>query len=308
MRPGHIQVFDGLRITTEHMKHLQGAFHSAVRDIREILGLGKIYRGFQVTVESNTVISVQPGLAFDFEKNRIVSDEPKIFDVEFGDGEDTKYVCIEYSQVEDCVIEGRPTQVWDSCAVSMRSAMPEPQENLIPIAELVRNTEAGKALEVISLLPTEEKGKAEGGQAEEDDQETEAEIEEEAEDLGEEETEAGAASEESEIAPEEEASGRPEEEDASSAEVSKISELEDEIAPPDETKTPAVVPGQSNVRIQQGVVRLGAAQGTGTNLSALIVEPLKGRPHDEAHSCDESLLVTLAQEEVELAFPVSSLS
>ena len=77
MRPGQIRVFDGLRLTTEHLTHLQDALRSGVEDIREILGLGVVYRGFEVAAASETAITVQPGLAFDFQKNRLVADEPR---------------------------------------------------------------------------------------------------------------------------------------------------------------------------------------------------------------------------------------
>ena len=47
MRPGHLNVFDGLRMTTEHMNYLQGSFHSAVQDLRGILGLGLVHKGLE---------------------------------------------------------------------------------------------------------------------------------------------------------------------------------------------------------------------------------------------------------------------
>ena len=40
MQPAQIRVFDGLRLTTEHLNHLQAALRSGVQDLREILGLG----------------------------------------------------------------------------------------------------------------------------------------------------------------------------------------------------------------------------------------------------------------------------
>ena len=88
MRPGHLNVFDGLRITTEHMNYLQGSFHSAVQDLRGILGLGAVFEGFEVTLEGNSV-TVGPGLAFDLQKNRIVLDQPVSVELNFAPGETT---------------------------------------------------------------------------------------------------------------------------------------------------------------------------------------------------------------------------
>ncbi|HEU5098943.1 MAG TPA: hypothetical protein VFU22_07990, partial [Roseiflexaceae bacterium] len=150
MRPGKIRVFDGLRITTEHMEHLQGSLQSAVQDLREALGLGKVYQGFEAVVESDHLVKVQPGLAFDLAKNRIVSDEPITIEVTFEQQQDTQYVCIKYARVEGGQVEGRPTLIWDSCGVELHPNLPEPKDNLIPIAKLMRS--ATDRFEVVSLI------------------------------------------------------------------------------------------------------------------------------------------------------------
>ena len=137
MRPGHLNVFDGLRMTTEHMNYLQGSFHSAVQDLRGIIGLGNVYEGFDVTVDGNAV-TVGPGLAFDHQKNRIVLDLPATVELNFAPGENTKYVCIKYDQIEDGEVEGRFTLVWDSCAVELTPELPPPADNLVAIARIDR--------------------------------------------------------------------------------------------------------------------------------------------------------------------------
>lgn len=139
MKPGHIQVFDGLRLTTQHMDHLQGAFYSAVEDIREILGLGKIQTGFEIEKSGEQAIIVQPGIAFDYQKNRIVSERPETVSVSFASGETHKYVCLQYKQVEDGLVEGLPTLIWDSCKIVLRADAPQEKDNLIPAAKLTRN-------------------------------------------------------------------------------------------------------------------------------------------------------------------------
>lgn len=137
MKPGHLNVFDGLRITTEHMNYLQGSFQSAVQDLRGILGLGTVFEGFDVTVEGNSV-TVGPGLAFDQQKNRIVLDQPVTVELNFAADENTKFVCVKYDQIEDGEVEGRFTLVWDSCAVVLEPALPDVADNLVPIARVDR--------------------------------------------------------------------------------------------------------------------------------------------------------------------------
>jgi hypothetical protein len=137
MRPGHLNVFDGLRMTTEHMNYLQGSFHSAVQDLRGILGLGMVHQGLEVAVEGSGV-TIQPGLAFDHQGNRIVLDAPATIELNFAAGETTKYVCVKYDQIEDGEVEGRFTLVWDSAAVVLLPELPQPADNMVPLARVDR--------------------------------------------------------------------------------------------------------------------------------------------------------------------------
>lgn len=156
MKPGLIQVFDGLRITTQHMNHLQGSFHSALQDIRQILGTGKVHSGFDVVKEGDNKITVMPGLAFDFQRNRIVCDEPKTMEVNIQDIDETQYVCVKHEQVEDGAVEGKPTLIWDSCSILMLKTVPDQKDNIIPIAALIRKEE-DETFEIVSLIMGEDK-------------------------------------------------------------------------------------------------------------------------------------------------------
>src|SRR5438128_2721817 len=100
MRPGQIRIFDGLRVTMEHVDHFQASLHSAIQDIREILGLGVIYAGFVVESTSNDSVTVRPGIAFDRQKNRVVCDEPQQLKISFAPDQNTAYVCAKYDQIE----------------------------------------------------------------------------------------------------------------------------------------------------------------------------------------------------------------
>jgi len=149
MRPSRIRVFDGLRVTTEHLDHLQSAFGSAVEDLREIAGLATVQHGFEVSVAEGQV-TVAPGLAFDRDGNRIACDEPRTLPIAFERIDESKFVCVRYQQVEDGIVEGHPTLIFDSCDVVLESAMPGEADSLVPIARLV-NTSAG-----IEVRPIEE--------------------------------------------------------------------------------------------------------------------------------------------------------
>ena len=157
MRPGHLNVFDGLRMTTEHMNYLQGSFHSAVQDLRGILGLGVVHKGLEVVVEGSAV-TVQPGLAFDRQGNRIVLDMPVTVEMNFAPGEDTKYVCVKYDQIEDGEVEGRFTLVWDSCGVVVLPELPDEGDNLVPLARVDRV--GGNGLVEVRGIPSEQSAKS----------------------------------------------------------------------------------------------------------------------------------------------------
>ena len=151
MKPSRIRVFDGLRITTEHMNHLQTAFASGIEDLREIAGLGKVQRGLTVTASGGQV-TVNPGLAFDPQRNRVVCDEPKSAPVTFETGVDTMYVCLKYEAVEDGKVEGQATLLFDSCAVVVQAGLPEAKDNLVAVAKL-SNSADGIKVEPLGNTP-----------------------------------------------------------------------------------------------------------------------------------------------------------
>ncbi len=57
------QFLDGLRVTSDHLQHLQDRLREAVQDIRRTVGLGRVGWGLHATLASGAV-TVQPGVAF----------------------------------------------------------------------------------------------------------------------------------------------------------------------------------------------------------------------------------------------------
>jgi hypothetical protein len=138
MRPAQIRVFDGLRLTTDHVNHLQGAFASGFEDFREILGLGRAQTGLAVSIDGGAA-TIQPGVAFDQQKNRLACDAPLKLNVNFGPQDTEKFICLKYEQVEDNPVEGHPTMIWDSCSALVRDALPAEKDNLVTLARIVRS-------------------------------------------------------------------------------------------------------------------------------------------------------------------------
>lgn len=169
MRPGHIRVFDGLRITTEHMNHLQGSFQSALQEIRQVLGLGRVHYGLEVLSHGKGGIVVQPGLAFDSNQNRLVLDEPRSLPVEFPEGHSSLYVCLKYDQMEDGKVEDHPTMIWDTCVLSLEPQLPDTKEALVCVARIEMLSGEDRVVKVIDLRTHDEKrtGLGEGGEGNE---------------------------------------------------------------------------------------------------------------------------------------------
>jgi hypothetical protein len=86
VKPAGIRVFDGLRITTDHVEHLQASFLSALQELRLVAGPGQVHQGFEVEATDEGHVTVLPGLAFDTAGNRIAGDEPTVLEVAFGPG------------------------------------------------------------------------------------------------------------------------------------------------------------------------------------------------------------------------------
>ena len=54
---------DGMRVTTDHMRHMQDRLREAVLDVRRTIGLGRIGWGLRATLDDRSV-NVTPGIAF----------------------------------------------------------------------------------------------------------------------------------------------------------------------------------------------------------------------------------------------------
>lgn len=319
MRPGHINVFDGLRITTEHMNYLQGSLHSAVEDIREILGLGTVFIGFDVVAEGNS-ITISPGLAFDYQKNRIASDEPKTVVVSFAPGENTKYVCIKYDQIEDGQVEGRFTLVWDTCAIELRPTPPQPNENVVAIAKIESVARNGSRVLEVTRLGTGKNGDAQNEEPETPPAEEAAPASETPPGV-----EAGAAeptpdTARGEVIVAEPATDETTAANETTAEATTTAAATTEVstAEPTETKNTTAenspqallvsAPGPNvNTKIRQGVIRLAPPERSWKLASETVIDSLIRRAKEPA-SDSEVLSIPLAEVEVALAFPVLSLS
>ena len=71
----HSHFIDGLRVTAEHLEHMQDSLHDALLDFRRAIGLGRVVWGLRVT-EENGSVRVEPGCAFAPSGVRLSIDAP----------------------------------------------------------------------------------------------------------------------------------------------------------------------------------------------------------------------------------------
>ena len=137
MTPSHIRLFDGLRVTTEHLDHLQAAFLTAVSDLRLLHTDFPVIAGFDVSI-SDGIVTVEPGLAFDFEGQRIFCDKPQTFDLNEQNTDSDTFVLAEYRQMESGEVEGKFTLVWDSCHIFLSDGDIGNEQDIVVLAKLER--------------------------------------------------------------------------------------------------------------------------------------------------------------------------
>lgn len=294
MRPSHIRVFDGLRVTTEHMNHLQGSFQSALQEIREALGVPKVYRGFTVTRDGDHQIIVHPGMAFDNQGNRVVFDEPKTLAVQFAPNEDTQLVCVQYDQIEDGQVEGRYTIIWDTCSVVLRATAPEASENVILIAKLIKS-ETRPPFEIIDLVSPQQKGhhSASGAKGSGSRNDIEGQKHEKDDST-------------------EKAGGKPPQEAAAGASPTDLTaakgEAGEKVSQTEQEMNPRPIEATARIQIQQGTLHMPSEVGAKYYLSGLLLEELQKTLGGRNAITGGELLIPLVAQPVDIPFRVSSAS
>jgi hypothetical protein len=78
---------DGLRVTAQHLNHLEDSAQQAVGDLRRVLGLAHIGYGFRIQVaEDGQSATLTPGLGFTSGGHRVALDEGAALTIPDGDG------------------------------------------------------------------------------------------------------------------------------------------------------------------------------------------------------------------------------
>jgi len=132
---GQTAFIDGMRVTQEHLIHLQDILHLAVMQIRAGLGLGKVVHGLKAEVTATGTVSIGPGLAYDALGRPLQSDAARELTPAFGNAT-VLYAVIAHDLHYDQFFRGFPTVIDDVVRVELRNAPPPYDDNAVRIAEI----------------------------------------------------------------------------------------------------------------------------------------------------------------------------
>ncbi len=113
MDEGKTVFLDGMRVTKEHMDHLQGNLLSAVHYLRQTLAVGKVCYGFKVQATGADKLTVGPGLAFDAQARPLVNVQEREVSLDPVSA-DPRFLVAVYALRAEGIVNGTPTLLFNS--------------------------------------------------------------------------------------------------------------------------------------------------------------------------------------------------
>jgi hypothetical protein len=138
------QFVEGLRVTAEHLQHLQDRLRESVQDLRRTVGLGRVAWGLLVRLEEGRV-RVEPGVAFAPGGVRLSLDTA----VDLGPGSTGQRVVLRAANADTASLRvgGTPTVITLLTQAALEPAIgPEPGPDALVLAQ-VTATEGGPRIE-----------------------------------------------------------------------------------------------------------------------------------------------------------------
>ena len=131
---GRVAFLDGMRISREHLEHLQSYLHLAALQLREGVGEGKVVHGLK-TEPSGAILKIGPGLAFDAFGRPLALDEAKELTPVFGNAE-ALYAVLAHDLRYGQFFKGFPTVITDHVKLELRAAPPPYADGAVRFAEV----------------------------------------------------------------------------------------------------------------------------------------------------------------------------
>jgi hypothetical protein len=145
---------DGMRVTADHMDHLEQRLQEAVRDLRRVVGFRRIAWGLRVSVQGSTV-TVEPGVAFAPQGARLSIDSLAQVNLPAGQAPFRVILKAVESDREALRVGDQPTLILLETKIIVEPAgAPDPDADSLIIARLETINNALTAVQDPSLFST----------------------------------------------------------------------------------------------------------------------------------------------------------
>lgn len=138
---GRVAFLDGMRISREHLEHLQAYLHLAVLQLRETVGEGKVAHGLKAELAEGN-LKVSPGMALDAHGRPLALNETRTLPIPAGNA--VHYAVVAHELRYGQFFKGFPTVITDFLKLELRTAPPPYPDGAVRFAEL-RPAPAGAA-------------------------------------------------------------------------------------------------------------------------------------------------------------------
>ncbi|MBI4874122.1 MAG: hypothetical protein HY822_05765 [Acidobacteria bacterium] len=126
---------DGMRVTRQHMEHLQDTLLADAIQLRQALGAGKVCHGFQTVAAGSDKVKVSPGLAFDALARPVILDTETEVPLDFSAAK-KQVLALVYSVRAESPVNGVPSLLYHRTGVEARAAAPPYADGALPFAEV----------------------------------------------------------------------------------------------------------------------------------------------------------------------------
>ena len=134
---GRVAFLDGMRISREHLEHLQAYLRLGVFQLRETVGEGRVAHGLKTKAAPGTPgnIQVSPGLALDAFGRPLSLDTARTLPVDLGTAP-VLYAVLAHDLRYGEFFKGFPTVITDHVKLELRSAAPPYADGGVRFAEI----------------------------------------------------------------------------------------------------------------------------------------------------------------------------
>lgn len=130
---GRVAFLDGMRISREHLEHLQSYLQLAVLQLRETVGEGKVSHGLKAELEEGN-LKVSPGLALDAFGRPLALEKARTIAIPPGDA--VQYAVLAHDLRYGEFFKGFPTIITDHVKLEFRDVAPPYADGAVRFAEL----------------------------------------------------------------------------------------------------------------------------------------------------------------------------